>query len=117
MHSIYHFRHDDNGEATEIKMLDLQIVRRSRPAADLNYFFGSSVSPEFRDEHLEEMLSFYHGNLTQSLEVLGYSAQTIFTLENLKQEYQECHMIGFIMGAMHINVREKKYVTCVRHSC
>ncbi len=41
-------RHGESGKATDIKTLDLQLSRIARPAIDLVYFIGSSMTPKFR---------------------------------------------------------------------
>lgn len=70
---------------------------------DLAYLLGSSTTPEFRRDHLDEILSFYHGTLIEVLGGLGYPA-LLYPYDQLKQDYDECFVFGFAMGTMHAMV-------------
>ncbi len=45
---MFNHRKNDAGTPSEIKIIDLQLSRVARPSIDLNYFFGSSTTPEWR---------------------------------------------------------------------
>lgn len=81
-------------------MIDLQLVRRARPAVDLVYLLGSSTTPEFREGHMEEVLTFYHETLTGLLGKFGYSPE-LYTYAQLKKDFDECFIFGFVMSTMH----------------
>jgi uncharacterized protein YhfF len=52
------FRKLDNGEVSEVLLLDLQLMKFSRVTVDLAYLFGSSSLAKFRDEHRRVFLKF-----------------------------------------------------------
>ena len=79
------------------------MVRRGRPTIDLAYLLGSSTSPEFRKEHLDEILSFYHKTLIDLLTSFGYSAQ-VYPYDQLEKDFEECFVFGFVMAIMHAMV-------------
>ena len=84
-------------------MVDLQLVRRARPSIDLVYLLGTSTGPEFREKHLEEILSFYHSTLIAGLTKFGYSSD-LYTYQQLKKDFDECFIFGFVMGTMNAMV-------------
>lgn len=85
-------------------MLDLQLMRVARPAVDLSYLFGSSTSPEFRKEHLADFLQFYHTALASHLGDLGHRVDDLLTLDQLKRDFDECFVFGFVVGILHSQV-------------
>ena len=98
----YLCRHETNGKPTDIKVLDFQMSRRTRPAVDLVYFLGSSTTPEMREKHLEELLHFYHDQLTEILDGHGYSGR--YTYTELKKDFKECFVFGFVLATSHAKV-------------
>jgi hypothetical protein len=86
-------------------MLDLQMVRRANPTVDLCYFFGSSTSPEIREKHLEEMLTFYWKRLDMLLVTLGYPSN-LYTYKSLKKDFKRTFLFGVMLGSMHAMVSE-----------
>ena len=83
-------------------MLDFQLCRRARPAIDLVYCLGSSTSPETREEHLEELLQFYHDKLTEILDKYGY--KDCYSLSDFKKDFHDCYIFGFVLGTSHAQV-------------
>lgn len=88
-------------------LLDLQLMKYSRPTVDLAYFFGSSTYPSFRQMHLEELLKIYHQTLTQELTTFGYSPQSDlvqYTFEDLKDDFEDTWGFGFALACLHIQI-------------
>ena len=83
-------------------LLDLQLMKYSRPTVDLAYFFGSSTYPSFRQMHLEELLKIYHQTLTQELTTFGYSVS--YSLEDLKDDFEDTWGFGFALACLHIQI-------------
>ena len=81
-------------------MLDLQIVRRARPAIDIAYILCSSTHYDLRHNNREEILSFYHSHLTNELKRLGYS-ESLHTYEAFREDFEEARAWGIMMGSMH----------------
>lgn len=61
----------DDGKAVEVCLVDVAVLRWASPCTDLAYFFFSSTTPEFREVHLDTMLSFYQSKLASFLCQLG----------------------------------------------
>ena len=95
----FHFRGD------EVKFVDLQFVKVSRPTIDLNYFFCSSTTSHFREEHFNDLLKIYHDVLIAELKGLGYS-DDVYTMSQLVEDYNDCFAFGLIVGMFHGQVRE-----------
>ena len=87
-----------------MRMLDLQMSRFARSTIELVYFFGSSTGPEFREKHLEEMLTFYHDTLMGFLNSYGYD-ENVYTYSDLKADFIDCFPFGYYMGQLHSMVR------------
>lgn len=84
------FRNTDS-LAKEICILDLQLLKRTRPVVDLTYFLGTSTGPEFRKAHLDDLLKYYHEELMSNLTTIGYN-DDIYTLQQLHKDMDECYL-------------------------
>ena len=96
------FRKLENGGYDEITLLDLQLMKYTRPTLDLTYFFGSSTFAPFRSKHLETLLKHYHDKLSQELKVFGY--ENVYSFEDLCQDYEDNWVFGFICSFLHMQV-------------
>lgn len=102
------FRHDEAGQPTDVRLVDLQLTRRARPALELGYFFGTCTSPEFQAEHLDDLLEFYHCRLahfyaaTRGSGAADTSIPLPYTLDSLKKDFKDCFAHGHAVGAFHI---------------
>jgi hypothetical protein len=85
-------------------MLDLQLVRRGNPTVDLSYFLGSSTSPEMREEHLEDLLGYYHKNLISYLVDLGHK-DNVYIYSQFRKDFNKMFVFGIALGSMHASVR------------
>ena len=92
----------EGGKSTDVTLLDLQLMKYSRPSVDLAYFFGSSTYPSFRQMHLEELLKIYHQTLRQELSTFGNSLN--YTLEDLKADFEDTWGFGFALACLHIQI-------------
>lgn len=97
------YKKKPDGSLEHLVLLDLQLMRRSRPAVDLVYFFGSSTYFQFRAKHMEELLKYYHGCLSNELEAFGYSKST-HTYQQLNQDFDDCWPFGFVIAIMHMQL-------------
>ena len=104
--NTYPYRHQNGTQAdpTHLALIDLQITRLGRPGMDLAYFLCSSTSPNQRKQHFDDLIQFYHDQFTQELKDLQGDFKAPFSLEELKQEYNDCYKFGFIMGCGHSQV-------------
>jgi hypothetical protein len=72
---------------------------------ELTYFFCSSISPELRKDHSEDLLQFYYDEFLEQLVQLGDGAdKTCYTFEELKNDFDDCFSFGFVMGCLHSHV-------------
>ena len=89
-----------------VKFVDLQFVKRSRPTIDLNYFFCSSTTSQFREKHFQNLLTHYHNILTSELKQMGYP-EDLYPMAQLVDDYNDCFCFGFIAGFFHAQVVKK----------
>ena len=82
----------------------MQSARIDRPGIELAYFFCSSTSPQQRADNFQDLLRHYFVSFFDELRNLGDTSEPFFTLEELKEEYDECYSFGFINGCAHAQV-------------
>ena len=82
----------------------MQSARIDRPGIELAYFFCSSTSPQQRVDNFQDLLRHYFVSFFDELRNLGDTSEPFFTLEELKEEYDECYSFGFINGCAHAQV-------------
>lgn len=73
--------------------IDFQYSCWTSPAIDLHYFFNNSLNESLRPGRFDDLIEYYHGNLADSLERLGYK-QHIPTFEEIKQQYTDKGFYG-----------------------
>ncbi|GFG33031.1 hypothetical protein Cfor_07428 [Coptotermes formosanus] len=83
------------GKVDDVKLIDFQLARFSSPALDLQYFLCSSTNDEVRFTKRGHLLSEYHAELRDTLGALELDPDQ-FTLEQLKEEFEEKEMFGLI---------------------
>lgn len=93
----------DDGCSDEVTLLDLQLMKYTRPTVDLAYFFGSSSLASFRQEHLNSLLKVYHEKLTEELQIFGYS-KDLYTFQDLLDDFEDTWAFGFIVSCLHIQI-------------
>ena len=84
----------------DIRLVDLQMVRRGNPAVDLAYFFGTSTSPEMRKDHLDPLLRFYYDKLDSNLALLGYPRK-LYPFDVFLRDFKHSYFFGIILGSLH----------------
>ncbi|ODN06579.1 Tyrosine phenol-lyase [Orchesella cincta] len=62
----------DRGTPSQLKFIDFQLSRRGNIFEDLGYFFWTSTTPEFRSQHLDQMLSFYAKSFENTMDQLDF---------------------------------------------
>jgi aminoglycoside phosphotransferase (APT) family kinase protein len=88
------FKLSEDGTNTEdVKLLDFQISYWGSPSGDLFYFLISSVQDEFKVQHFDEFIEYYHSELVASLVKLNYD-QHIPTLSELHSDLLEKRQFG-----------------------
>ena len=71
---------------------------------ELTYFLCSSASHNQRKQHFDDLIQFYFDQFNKELKDLGSDFKAPFSLEELKQEYDDCFEYGFVMGCGHSQV-------------
>lgn len=82
------FRSDE-----DVLFLDFQGCAWGSPALDLEYFMISSVSDDIKVTHFDELMKFYHAELTESLIKLKYD-EAIPSYEELQEDLLAKGAIG-----------------------
>uniref|UniRef100_A0A2M4BSK7 Putative juvenile hormone-inducible protein n=1 Tax=Anopheles marajoara TaxID=58244 RepID=A0A2M4BSK7_9DIPT len=86
------YSHNENNVATGVVLTDWQSSRYASPILDLCYFFFISSGEQFRRDHMDSLLHYYHGALAEFLEKLGGDPTKQFpltTLLRLMKPYRE----------------------------
>ena len=76
--------------------LDYQISFWGSPACDIIYSLYNTCSVETRDNHRDELIKFYHDELTATLNKFGY-LKKMPTLLDLHVEIVKCGHLGKIL--------------------
>ena len=99
---LYFFRKMEDGSCKDITIIDLQLMKYTRPTLDLAYFFGSSTDATFRKKHLPSLLKTYHETLTSELKTLGY--ENLYSFQDLLEDFDDTWGFGFVMSCLHVQV-------------
>ena len=98
----------EDGSCKDITIIDLQLMKYTRPTVDLAYFFGSSTDATFRKKHLPSLLKTYHETLTSELKTLGY--ENLYSFQDLLEDFEDTWGFGFVMSCLHVQVRKSNVV-------
>ncbi|CAL8097883.1 unnamed protein product [Orchesella dallaii] len=88
-----------NQETNEIighKALDFQLTRYISPVVDISYYIFTSVKPEIRRAHFEELLEWYLEQLNSTSASLNYPIDMSY--EDLFQAFRKRFKFGFWVG-------------------
>uniref|UniRef100_A0A8W7PNE3 CHK kinase-like domain-containing protein n=1 Tax=Anopheles coluzzii TaxID=1518534 RepID=A0A8W7PNE3_ANOCL len=89
------------GKLDDIMLLDFQLSLWGTPAVDLIYAMYNSVSIDTREEHRDELISFYHEELTACLTKFGY-LRKLPTLLEIHLEMLKCGHLEFLLAATFV---------------
>lgn len=96
MHSKNMMFKIEEGVTKDILLLDYQISSWGTPASDIIYSLYNTCSIETRDNHRDELIKFYHDELTATLNKIGY-LKKIPTLLDVHVEIVKCgHLETFL---------------------
>lgn len=85
------FKYDENDNPIDILFLDFQVTFWNTPIIDLLYFFISSVNNELRANEFDNLIKFYHENLSDNLKRLDYKKP----IPSLRQLHVDILQKGF----------------------
>ncbi|CAG9764146.1 unnamed protein product [Ceutorhynchus assimilis] len=94
------FQYDANKSKPEaVKFLDFQISNFRPPVFDLAYHIYS-VTSEKELQHFDELLKIYHDSLSKTLKDLGSDTDSIYSYEDLKQQWKKFSSYGVMMASI-----------------
>lgn len=86
---------DEQSAVENMVYLDFQFSCWTSPAIDLHYFFNTSLQETLRENHLNELIEFYHGHLANYLKRLNYPGH-IPTLDEFQKQFLEKSFYGLL---------------------
>uniref|UniRef100_A0A182Q4D1 CHK kinase-like domain-containing protein n=1 Tax=Anopheles farauti TaxID=69004 RepID=A0A182Q4D1_9DIPT len=90
-----------DGKLDDIMLLDFQMSVWTTPAVDLIYALYNTVSIDTREEHRNELISFYHQELIECLNKFGYMRKPP-TLLQIQLEILKCGHLEFLLAATFV---------------
>ncbi|KAJ8896232.1 hypothetical protein PR048_001575 [Dryococelus australis] len=81
------------GQPAAVRFVDFQMPYVTSPVIDLLYFLYTSPSPEVRAAHKDDLLTWYHASLSDTLHKLGHPAPYP-TLQELLNEMERREFYG-----------------------
>lgn len=92
---------DEFGKPIDAILIDFQGCYWGSPSGDLIYFLITSIHDDFKIDHFDKLVDFYHSELVTTLKVLDFD-EPIPTLSELHDDIQEmgffsCMCIMFIL--------------------
>lgn len=76
--------------------LDFQFSCWTSPAIDLHYFLNTSLQETLRENHMNELIEFYHGQLANYLKRLNYPGH-IPTSDEFQKQFLEKSFYGLLL--------------------
>ncbi|CAL8070783.1 unnamed protein product [Orchesella dallaii] len=77
-------------------MIDLQVTRYNSPGLDLGHYLFTSVKPEVRRAHWDEILGHYFDTLMNTAAKLGHPIE--LTYQELLKTFRRTMQLGFLFG-------------------
>lgn len=84
---------EDSGKVEEAILVDFQMCNYNSPALDLQYFIYSSTQHEIKLNKVDHILQYYHRQLVDSLQKLGYKKK-LPTLLQLQKDFLDLGLFG-----------------------
>lgn len=89
------FQSDEEGNPTEVSLLDYQMSFWASPTVDFLYFMMTSVADDIKVDHFDDFVEFYQNELAASLKKLNFD-QHIPTLSEIQIDLLEKGYIGLL---------------------
>ena len=102
------FKSDDNGNPLDVSMIDYQGPFWAGPGVDLMYFMITSVADDIKIDQFDNLIEFYHVELTKALKKLNYDAY-IPTLAEVHTDLLDKGSFGEF-GLNYLTAQENKTV-------
>lgn len=88
------YKYNDNGNPTNVYIVDWQMTRYASPICDIVYFIFTSTMKEMRDKHYDDFLKTYHESLSYHLNRLGSDPEKLFPYHIMVEELQRFGKFG-----------------------
>ncbi|XP_012524822.1 uncharacterized protein LOC105830189 [Monomorium pharaonis] len=75
-------------------MLDFQLARCASPIIDLSFLIYACTLKSFRDQYFDELLKFYHSELSSAIKLLGSDPEKLYPWDLFMKEVQEQFVFG-----------------------
>jgi len=85
----------EEGNAVDVKIIDLQVIRYGNPSLDISNFLCICVDASILREHFDTLLGHYHHHFVETLSELGYPTSEV-TLDALHRDYSRYGQWGLI---------------------
>ncbi|ETN60247.1 hypothetical protein AND_008119 [Anopheles darlingi] len=89
------------GTLEDIMLLDFQLSVWGTPAIDLIYAMYNAVSIDTKEAHREDLITFYHQELTECLKKFGY-LRKFPTLHEIQIEILKCGHLEFLLASTFV---------------
>lgn len=96
-----------SGKTTDAMLVDFQMSSYQSPMLDIIYTFFSSSNVQITEVQWEDLLQFYHRELTQCLHTLGFVGRKP-RLTDLHEEMLKKGVFGAVLGMFVLAVRNLK---------
>ncbi|XP_037805479.1 uncharacterized protein LOC119599672 [Lucilia sericata] len=98
----------ENGKVVDARLIDWQIMRYSSPIIDIMYFLMSCTTREFRKQHFQQVLDFYHCAVREHIKKLGSNPENLFARSAFNREFKNKGAIGLIFGMIVLPILTTK---------
>lgn len=85
----------------EVRFIDFQLPHFASAGNDLQVFFGTSLTDEVRQNHLDTLFKEYYTSLCDVLNALDCK-DLLISLEQLKEEYARSSVYGIMVAALFV---------------
>lgn len=89
------FKYEKN-KISDAKIIDFQLIRLSVPSYDLNFFICTSMPPQVRDKHLDQILAVYLETLNTTLKAVG--SKSFLTGDEFHNMMTETSLVGLFIA-------------------
>lgn len=96
------FTYNADNEPDKMMLVDFQFCCWSSPTIDLHYVMNTSLTDELRSHHQEELLQFYHSELSRMLASLQYKKH-VPTLHEFYVQFTENSFYGKLSLGRSLN--------------
>lgn len=103
---VQHFL-QENGNITDVKLLDWQVAKVGSPVQDLSYCLYSGGSTDSFDR-LDDLLKSYYESFSSVLKKVGEIPEEIYPFSVLKDEWKEYGKFGLLISFMVIKQKMSK---------